>query len=311
MKSLNKQSHITRALVIETNNLEGGDGHVVSSLQRLLEHLRYQTLPLSELRELVITHGGITPKDQAALEKAAGRSILFVQVPDGTSYYEAKNIGFEATTAEVVAFGDSDCWPVPEWLERLFQPFTLTGPDGQPIQVVAGRTTYRGDLLGIAATTIDFMYFQSPLAAGCTRNFYANNVAFRREGFAARKYAPAPGMYRGHCQILGFRLSQDSVPIIFEPQARTIHRFPDSGGELVHLRLLRGSDTVELTPHLAASCLSSRWRWLGHLGPVSPVVVLAMRLGYSLRSLGHQDMPDVQGLAKLVSWGSDPGRDIA
>ncbi len=127
----------------------------------------------------------------------------------------------------MVVFGDADCWPDPAWLDRLLAPF-LEGPGAR---VVAGRTTYRDDVIGAAATSIDFMYFPSPLGEGTTRNFYANNVAFRREVFGARRYLPAPGIYRGHCQQLGLRLAAEGVRVRYAPEAHTVHRFPDGAAE--------------------------------------------------------------------------------
>ncbi|AUX44885.1 glycosyl transferase [Sorangium cellulosum] len=288
----------TTALVLETNNLRGTSdpARVVASLERLLRHLSAQSFPLGDLRELVITHDGLDERDEARLEAAAGRSVRFVRLADDTGYYEAKNQGFDATTADVVAFGDADCWPDPAWLERLFAPFFADPATG----VVAGRTTYRDDLLGIAATSIDFMYFPSPLGEGTTRNFYANNVAFRRDVFAARRYRPADGIYRGHCQILGMRLEADGVPIRFEPRAHTTHRFPDGARELFRLRLLRGADTVEITPHLGRAFLPSEWRWLSRLGPVSPLLVLAVRLGFSARAVGRQGLSDTRGARRAA-----------
>lgn len=283
----------TTALVLETNNLRGGGAdarRVASSLRSLLIRLRSQTRPLEALDELVITHDGLSPQDRRSLERAARASIRFVEIDGDVDYYDAKNRGFDATTAELVAFGDADCLPEPRWLEALFAPFS--SPD---VKVVAGRTTYGEGLVGIAATTIDFMYFPSPLGRDCTRNFYANNVAFRRDVFAAHRYQPADRIYRGHCQVLGFTLLKERIPVVFAPAARTIHRFPDSRRELLRLRLLRGRDGAEMTPRLADSVLPPRARWLGRLGPLSASAVMAARFGFSVRHLGKQDMPEVRG----------------
>src|SRR5262249_43415212 len=198
--------------------------------------LRGQTRPLATLDEVVVTHDGLPPPVQERLAGAAAAALRFVPVPSGCSYYEAKNAGFRATRAAVVAFGDADCWPDPEWLERLLAPFAAEPGTA----VVAGRTRYRRDLLGAAATAIDFMYFQSPLRPDPRRNFYANNVASRREVFEAHAFPPAPGVYRGHCQLLGLRLAAHGIGVRFEPRAVTVHRFPDSLRELVELRLRRG-----------------------------------------------------------------------
>jgi hypothetical protein len=282
----------TTALVLETNNLRGeaDAGRVTAGIERLLVRLGAQTRQLRSLDEIVITHDGLDEAQRARLEVAAGAPLRFVALPPDTGYYEAKNLGFDAATAAVVVFGDADCWPDPAWLAELLAPFA-----DADTEVVAGRTTYRDDALGIAATAIDFMYFPSPLGAGQTRNFYANNVAFRRDVFAARRYLPAEGIYRGHCQKLGLRLAADGVRVHYAAAAHTVHRFPDGAAELFRLRLLRGADTVEMTPFLADAFLPGRLRWLGRLGPLSPLGVLAVRLGFSARAVGKQGLSAVRG----------------
>ncbi|MDI3286649.1 glycosyltransferase [Polyangium sp. 15x6] len=295
MKTTNRP---TTALVLETNNLRGTTEkeRIVQSLERLLRHLGAQTFPLRELDEIVITHDGLSSREQARLGEATGREVRFLEIGPEVGYYDAKNRGFDATTADVVVFGDADCWPDPAWLERLLAPFAADAGT----EVVAGRTTYRDDLFGIAATAIDFMYFPSPLGEGTTRNFYANNVAFRRDVFAARRYQPAEGIYRGHCQALGLRLAGDGVRIRFEPAAHTTHRFPDSAAELLRLRFLRGADTVEITPYLGRAFLPAEWQWLSRLGPLSPLGVLSVRLGFSARAMGEQGLSEIDGARKAA-----------
>ena len=317
----------TYALVLETNNLTGGGADVartVASLERLFVRMREQTRPLSSLAAFAVTHDGLPADARAALDRAAGVAIRWVQLaaggggptgfaggaggkaPRGIDYYEAKNVGFDAVPdADVVAFADADCWPEPCWLEELLAPFDRPGAD---VDITAGRTTYRTDLLGTAASTIDFMYFPTPLGAGCTRNFYANNVAFRREVFGAFRYA-SHDMYRGHCQILGTRLHRAGIPITFIPAARTIHRFPDRIAELVKLRLLRGEDTIEMTPHLVKTYLPAAAR-IGNLGPVIPLAVLAARFVFSVRSINHQDMPAAHGIRWLATAGAIAGLSL-
>jgi hypothetical protein len=293
----------TFALVLETNNLTGGGAdteRTAHSLERLLARLREQTRPLAALAELVITHDGLPAPARARLDAIAGTPIRWVEIDGDTDYYEAKNRGFDATTADVVAFADADCWPEPSWLEELFAPFA----DAR-VEVTAGRTTYRTDILGTAASTIDFMYFDSPLGAGCTRNFYANNVAFRRAVFGARRYA-THDMYRGHCQVLGTRLHADGVKVHFIPAARTFHRFPDRVAELVKLRLLRGEDVISLAPHLVRTYAPFAAP-LVKLGPLVPLAVLAARFGFSVASINKQDMPPAHGARWLGVVGAIAG----
>src|SRR5262245_46202923 len=135
------ESTRTKALIIETTNLRGGgasEERRYASLERLLRHLSPQ---LSSLSEVVIT--GVEPRAEPRLSEAAARPIATLEETD---YYRAKNLGFDATTAELVAFADSDCWPASDWVERLFEPFA-----DPTVSAVAGRTTYRDDGFGRAA----------------------------------------------------------------------------------------------------------------------------------------------------------------
>jgi hypothetical protein len=271
------------ALVLETNNLRGGGadaGASARSLTRLLDHLAGS---LGQVDEVVVTHDGWSPDQQQALQRAAGRALTFVEIAPETDYYEAKNRGFDATTAPLVAFGDADCWPDERWLAALLAPFA-----DPAVQVVAGRTTYRDDTLGAALTAVDFLYFPSPLGRGCVRNFYANNVAFRREIFAQRRYPRRDSVYRGHCQLLGLRLLRDGIAVRFAPEAHTVHRLPDSRRELLRLRWLRGSDAAELTPAFAQSALPRGLSWLGRAGPLSVTAVLGARFGCGVWALGRR-----------------------
>jgi hypothetical protein len=286
----------TYSLVLETHNLEGGGGDVGTSLERVIGRLATQTRPLPSLADLVITHRGVDPASRERCERIAGVAIRWLELDDACGYYEAKNRGFDAARGDVVVLTDADCWPDPSWLDELLTPF-----DDPDVRAVAGRTTYRRDLLGTAASTIDFMYFAPPTGPDYTRNFYANNIAFRRDVFAERKFGEHD-MYRGHCAVLGLELHSAGIPIRFVPSARTIHRFPDTTAELIKLRLMRGRDTYELTPQLARAIAHDAR--LPRLGPVMPLAVLAARFGFSVRSINRQDMPPVRGLRRLACIGA-------
>jgi hypothetical protein len=250
---------------------------------------------LSALAQVVVTHDGLCERIRTSAEQLAGRSIDFVRINAGTGYYQAKNDGFDAVFADrcdYVCFADADCKPKQDWLEQLLAPLAQTMPPA----VVAGRTSYATTVAGTALTTIDFMYFPSPLGAHATRNFYANNVVFLREVFAQHRYQPLDGVYRAHCQVLGLRLQAAGVALHYAPQAHTEHKLPDTRFELLKLRWMRGQDTLGLTPHLVRTYLPRSMYWLGHSGPVGPLCVLAARMWYSLRAVNHQDAKPVRGL---------------
>ncbi|MCC5062647.1 glycosyltransferase family 2 protein [Xanthomonas campestris] len=288
------------ALVLETNNLRGGDAAhnaVLESLQRAVAALAAQTLPLTALAQLIVTHDGLSETACAALSGIAGRPVTFVRIAPTTGYYDAKNSGFAATDpalCDYVIFADADCLPAADWLAELLLPFSTQSQ----LAAVAGRTSYAATLVGTALTTLDFMYFPSPLQPQATRNFYANNVVFRREIFAAHAYQPLDGVYRAHCQVLGLHLQACGIAVHYAARAHTVHKLPDTRGEALQLRWWRGQDTLGLTPHLVKAYLPASLHWLARSGPVGPLCVLASRLWFSARALNTQDLPPVRGLRR-------------
>ncbi|MGS0896247.1 glycosyltransferase [Burkholderia stagnalis] len=294
------------AFVLETNNLRGGAGmaQAVDSLKRLVSSLSRQTVPPAALAQWIITHDGLSADACAQIAALAGRPIDFVEIDERTGYYDAKNAGFDrvdAARCDIVVFGDADCRPADDWLEHLLAPFAREA--GEAPIAVAGRTSYAPNVLGTALTSIDFMYFPSPLRDGATRNFYANNVAFRHAVFARYRYEPLDGVYRAHCQVMGLRMQAAGVAVEFAPCAHTEHRLPDTHRESLKLRWMRGEDSVGLTPYLVNAYLSRRWRWLGRSGPLGPLCVMAMRLGYSLRALDRQQLPRLGVVRYLAAVG--------
>ena len=304
------------ALVLETNNLRGGDdaARAVASLKRLVAELSEQTLRPAQFAQWIITHDGLSAQSRAEIAALSGRPVDFVQIGPDTGYYDAKNIGFDCVDVfrcDYVVFGDTDCRPARDWLAQLLMPFARAAARGAaggagaaaPL-VVAGRTSYAPNVFGTALTSIDFMYFPSPLHKRATRNFYANNVAFRRETFERFRYQPLEGVYRAHCQVMGLRLQAAGVALEYAPDAHTEHRLPDTWLELLKLRWMRGEDSVGLTPHLVAAYLPARWQWLARSGPLAPFCVMLMRAGFSLRALNRQGLPVLGPLRYLSAGGA-------
>ena len=290
------------ALILETNNLRGGGdlGEALDSLKRLIAVLNAQALPPQALAQWIVTHDGFDAPARAEITALAGCPVDFVAIAAHHSYYEAKNLGFDRVDAQrcdYVAFCDADCTPAPQWLAQLLLPFSGAGA---PL-AVAGRTSYSASIMGVALTSIDFMYFPGLLRPGATVNFYANNVAFRRDVFDQYRYQELAGVYRAHCQVMGMRLQAAGIAIHYAVDAHTEHRLPDTRRELLKLRWLRGEDTVSLTPYLVRTHLPAHLQWLGNSGPIGPWCVLAMRLGYSLRALNRQDLPPLRGLRRLAA----------
>lgn len=300
------------SLVIETWNTKGD----VQTLARQLDRLAPQLAALEA--ELVITHAGLSRGTRETLElrliMAGGlrghvhrhhsrRSITWVDVGQGAGYYDHKNVGFDATTSDVVAFIDGDCEPTPGWLTALVAPFA------EGAQVVAGATSYAGPLAPLA-NELDFPYFDyadkrrsfaatSRQTAATVRNFFANNVAFAREAFASRRYPTIEPMFHGQCQVLALRFVEAGIPIVFARDARVTHAWPVDVREFLEVRLLRGADTTQLLPHVLGTYAPSVRPAVERLGPLPALAVFAMRAVSGVLSALRRG-PIVRGLALVA-----------
>jgi GT2 family glycosyltransferase len=265
----------TASVVIETWNIGSDPALLAVQLDRL-------ALQLAELAtDVVITHAGITAATRDALTAKLSIPVRWIDLPASAGYYEHKNAGFDAATGDLIAFIDGDCAPSAGWLEALLAPFD----DGA--QVVAGATSYAGALAPLA-NELDFPYFDgeqprrrfaatSRTPSPTVRNFFANNVAFTREAFATRRYPTITPMFHGQCQVLALRFVEAGIPIVYAPDARVTHAWPDSVGEWLQVRLLRGADTTQLLPHVVGTYAPTARDSVARLGPLPALALLGMR----------------------------------
>ena len=304
---------VTVSVVVESWNVDSDAEALAALLARLAPQLTAADA------ELVVTHAGLPAGARARLATLAARDVRWLELPASAGYYEHKNAGFDAATGDVVAFIDGDCEPVADWLAALTAPFAAGA------RVVAGATSYAGTLARLA-NELDFPYFDArrrPFGAradapakvldvpyfdarrrqvgalagapATVLNFFANNVAFAREVFAARHYPAITPMFHGQCQVLALQLGDAGIPIAFAPRARVTHAWPDSAVEWLSARLLRGADTTRLVPHVLARHAPRARGIATRLGPLPALAVLgaramtatwsALRRGPALRGL--------------------------
>ena len=110
-------------------------------LPGLIERLIAQTYPAQQVEYLLVDNGSRDRTPQILLEAAdkfAAKGLTFkaLSETDIQSAYAARNTGIRAATGEFLAFTDADCYPQPDWLTALMQPFA-----DDTVGLVAGEVT--------------------------------------------------------------------------------------------------------------------------------------------------------------------------
>lgn len=108
-------------------------------LPGLLACLMAQTYPARYVEYLLVDNGS---RDRtptlltAATADFAAKGLTFkaLSEPNIQSSYAARNVGIRAAQSEFLAFTDADCYPAPNWLTELMQPFTDSS-----VGLVAGK----------------------------------------------------------------------------------------------------------------------------------------------------------------------------
>ena len=207
-------------------------------LERQLAALRGQTLP-REQWELVVVDDGSPDATPDVLRDEERRGELPLRVirhgrPHGPAI--ARNAGWRATSAPLVAFTDDDCEAQPGWLESLLAAYA--GDDGRLIQ---GRTSpiSRELPLGPFAYSIEV---DEVSAESQTCNIAYPRVVLERLGGFDETFAGP----QGEDVDLGWRARAGGVTPVFAPRAHVQHA------------------VMELGP---AETLRRAWRWSPAMRP--------------------------------------------
>lgn len=110
-------------------------------LSGLLDRLMSQTYPAQQVEYLLVDNASSDRTPQILAEAAdqfAAKGLAYKALSerDIQSAYAARNTGIRAASGEFLAFTDADCYPRPDWLCNLIQPF-----QDEQVGLVAGEVT--------------------------------------------------------------------------------------------------------------------------------------------------------------------------
>jgi GT2 family glycosyltransferase len=248
--------------------------------------------------ELVVVDDGSTDDTPSVLQRLCAEApqlVRSIRTANARGAAAARNEGWRAATAPVIAFTDDDCCPDPRWLAGLLAAF-------ERADVVQGATDFD------AAEAAGRGPFSQVVSVDrWTGQFETSNVAYRRalleqlDGFDER----FEGDSFGEDVDLGWRAVEHGASSAFAPEAIVVHD------------VKRGPALDELRASLRAGW---RWRHIGkvlrdhpgyrphrlHRGPflaaTHPPTLLAL-LGLVLLALGpRRPGPRALAVAAFVPW---------
>ncbi len=221
-------------------------------LERLLDSLRRQTIGRSAFELIVVDDGSSdrTADVLAGADDVAER--MLTMRGEGRGPAAARNLGWRAARAELVAFTDDDCEPEPGWLEQL-----LAVARSHPGSVVQGPTMPIERELPLEGPFTRTKRIGAPSPWYQTCNIaYPRMLLERLDGFDERFPEPL-----GEDTDLGWRARAAGARLVAAGEAGVQHAVDYVGPAGVLREARRGSDSVlvfKLHPELRRATTTLR-----------------------------------------------------
>ena len=206
------------AVVVATHNRR-------ARLAALLDSLDRQTLSKEQF-EVIVVDDGSTDGTPSLLRERAERSairLLTIRRDRSGGPAVARNEGWRAATAPLIAFTDDDCEADPGWLEAGLEAARV-----HPGAVMQGRVDpipAEADRISPFTRTLR-VHGDGPYYQTCNI-FYPRDLLDRLGGFDAATY-PVPG---GEDTDLAYRAIEAGAPTAFAGEARAYHAVSRIGAQ--------------------------------------------------------------------------------
>ncbi len=174
--------------------------------------------------EIIVVDDGSTD-DTVKLARQMGARVL-QQAHQGPA--AARNLGARQAQGELLLFTDSDCEPLPDWIERLSVPFN-------DAQVVGAKGTYRCQQAGLVPRLVQQEYeskYTRMLGLDSIDFIDTYSAAYRKDIFLQNGgFDPAFPVPSVEDQEFSFRLARKGYRLVFAPLASVYHGHDQDLGE--------------------------------------------------------------------------------
>jgi glycosyltransferase involved in cell wall biosynthesis len=220
------------AVVVATHNR-------VYRLSLLLDALREQSLSHEEFEVIVVDDGSqdATPQLLADAEQAGDLQLTVLRREPAGGPARARNLGWRAAAAPLIAFTDDDCRPTVSWLAAY-----LAAAESYPGAVLQGRVMKdpeQMDALNPFAHTYEVHGYDQGFATA--NMLYPRDLLDRLNGFDETFLRPA-----GEDTDLGWRAIEEGRRIEFVNDALVHHGIVPVGAVARLRSASRWTDTVRL-----------------------------------------------------------------
>jgi glycosyltransferase involved in cell wall biosynthesis len=246
------------------------------SLPFCLTALAAEGIP-GQRAELIVVDDASTD-DTAKAAAAAGARVLTAH---GRGPAAARNLGAEASNADVLIFLDADTAPEPGWLDALLEPFSDPG-----IVAVKGRYVTRQRGVVPRFSQLEFEEKYARLERAERIDFIdTGTAAFRRDVFmTAAGFDESFPAQSAEDVELAFRLAEQGARFAFAPRARVRHVHADSLPAYLYKKARYGYFRVAVYQRHPTKLKGDSYTppWMGMqivLAGVLPLVALGAALG--------------------------------